>query len=158
MHSAPAVSYCLQRSRYQGWFLGLAWLSGAAVSACWLSLSDVAGWRLYVALACVVSAGILARLAWRQTPAGGLLIWDGLGWRYETQAASVPGTLSVHIDLQFFLLLSLKSDGAGLHWFWLDRPAVRSAWADLRRAIWSDASGKTRQSEGSPSSRHEVKA
>ena len=133
-------------------------MSGVAVSAYWLSQLDAIDWRLYVALACVVGAGILAWLAWQRSPVAGLLIWDGLGWRYETAAISVPGMLSVHIDLQFFLLLSLRSDGAGLYWFWLDRPAARSAWSDLRRAIWSNASGKARQSEGTPVSGHEVKA
>ena len=158
MHSAPAISHCVQRSRYQGWFLSLAWLSGVAVSAYWLSLLDDAGWRLYLALACVVNAGILALMAWKRSSVGGLLIWDGLGWRYETPAASVPGTLSVHIDLQFFLLLSLRSDGASLHWFWLDRPAMSLTWDDLRRAVWSGASGrgggKTRQSDGHPPPGH----
>lgn len=161
MHSAPAVSYPVQRSRYQGWFLGFAWVSGAMVSACWLRLLDVTDWRLYPALAGVLCAGILARSAWLRSPVSGFLIWDGLGWRYETPVASVPGALSVQIDLQFFLLLSLRSDGASPYWFWLDRPAAGPAWDDMRRAVWSGSSAagdKAPQSDGHPPSGHEAKA
>ena len=50
---------------------------------------------------------------------------------------SIAGRLAVHVDLQFFMLLSLRTDAGIVSWFWLDRPALRASWDALRRAIWS---------------------
>ena len=137
MHNAPVVSFRVQRSHFQGWFLAIALTAGALVSGWWLAQHDVTGWRLYIALAAWGTCGLLVLQALRRGSADGHLHWDGIAWHHETAGRSIAGRLAVHVDLQFFMLLSLRTDAGKVSWFWLDRPAVRASWDALRRAIWS---------------------
>lgn len=159
MHSAPAVSFPVGRSRFYAWFLGTAWLAGAAACAYWGAVMDAGGWRHGLALAMPVIAGVSAGVSWSswQRQMGGTLRWDGLRWRMEMPAAksamapvseqasapaltpqlSLPGELAVHLDFQSFLLLSLHFDNGGIRWLWLDQSANPAFWQPLRRAVHS---------------------
>ena len=136
MHNAPAVSFPLARSHFQGFFLALVWLCGVAVTLFGCALADPVGWRQYVALGLVFCLGASAAWAWRQSPVG-VLQWDGQSWSLKSPSTSTTGIVSVHLDFQFFLLLSLRSDGGHLFWLWLDRPNASSQWDALRRAAFS---------------------
>jgi toxin CptA len=143
MHSAPAVSFPVGRSRFQGWCLALIWLAGTAACVFWSITTRVNGspadWRSYLALFVVVGTGAVALRAWQQTPRG-VLRWDGQLWWLEpavpSAVAPVTGALAVHLDFQFVMLLSLRTGQGGLHWLWLDQQGATSTsrWSALRRA------------------------
>ena len=144
MHNAPAVSFPVGRSRFQAWFLGLAWLAGAAACAYWSSGLDSAGWRHGLALAMPLGAGVAAWAGWHRR-VGGTLQWDGLCWRLD----SLPGHLAVHLDFQNFLLLSLRAEKRGVRWLWLDRCATLGHWQAFRRAVYSNAAADLHQNDRS---------
>ena len=94
MHNAPAVSFPVGHSRFQAWFLGAAWLAGAAACAYWSTVMDAMGWRHGLALAMPLCAGAAAWAGW-QRQVGGTLHWDGLCWRLDTagvRPAKPPGS------------------------------------------------------------------
>ena len=92
--------------------------------------------------------GLLALRMLHHTPQG-VLRWDGVHWGFEVArpvttgmvsdeaSHQVAGELAVHADVQFFLLLSLRSPGNGVCWLWLDRPHETTRWLALRRAVYS---------------------
>ncbi len=144
MHNAPAVSFPVGRSRFQAWFLWLAWLAGAAVSAYWCCVMDVSGWRRYVALTLPMAVGVVALSGWRRQASGGLR-WDGQLWWFDTLGSTQTGNLVVHLDFQSFLLLSLRIERGGVRWIWLDRRAAPADWQAFRRAVHSSAAVNARQ-------------
>ena len=164
MHNAPAVSFPVGRSRFQGWLLSAAWLAGAAACAYWASVMDGMGWRHALAFAMPLAAGAAACAGW-QRQVSGTLHWDGVCWRLEmaalkptfasmSAATSAPtsaltGNLAVHLDFQGFLLLSMRLETGGVRWLWLDQCAELTRWQALRRAVHSSAAGELRQPDPS---------
>jgi toxin CptA len=164
MHNAPAVSFPVGRSHFQAWLLSGVWVAGAAACVYWASVMDGAGWRHGLALAMPVAAGAAAWCGWRRG-SGGCLHWDGQGWRLEATAASPSaaarasvlrsdagsvagiGTgiemaiveVSLHLDLQFFLLLRLRLADGSVRWLWLDQGRDLLRWQALRRAVHANA-------------------
>ena len=140
MHNAPAVSFPVGRSRFQAWFLGAAWLAGAAACAYWGSMMDISGWRHGVAVALSLAAGATAWAHWRQ-PTAGTLHWNGECWRLDAPplaaTPSLAGDLAVHLDFQRFLLLSLRPEQGAVRWLWLDQCADQPLWRAFRRAVHS---------------------
>lgn len=145
MHSAPAVSFPVGRSRFQAWVSGLAWLAGAVVCGFWLSQAGLWGWRQGLAVVMVLGAGASAAGAWYVT-ASATLRWDGQTWWRETSQASQTGALTVHLDFQICLLLSLRADTGARYWFWLERRDAPAVWRAVRRAVYSRADRGARQS------------
>jgi hypothetical protein len=89
-----------------------------------------------------MAGGMLALHWWRAQPEG-VLHWDGERWQACFTGLTVTGDVSVHLDLQRQLWLKLRSSTpAADHWLWLERDADPPAWRDLRRAVYSRASGK----------------
>ena len=144
MYNAPAVSFPVGRSGFHGLLVLLIWLAGVVVCAAWLILLDSAGWRLTLASFTLAVVGLIAGRAWWLSPQG-LLCWDGQVWRLEASELVHPtgskwvGDLAVHLDFQFFMLLSLRNKVAGLHWFWLSRSGDARIWLALRRAVHARA-------------------
>ena len=136
MHSAPAVSYPVGRSHFQGCLLGGTVLIGVLAGMLWFYVSGLAGWRLGLYAITLVGTGALAIQAWRRTP-GGVLRWDGQVWRWTTEAASVCGVLTVHLDFQFCLLLSLRTDAGVRLALWPQRQTDTVHWHALRCAVFS---------------------
>ncbi len=67
------------------------------------------------------------------------------------------GQVVVHVDFQFFLLLSLQLKRVGTVWLWLDRQQDTRRWLALRRAVFSSDNARantgslmTTVSAGSP--------
>jgi hypothetical protein len=136
MHSAPAVSYPVGRSHFQGCLLGGSVLIGVLAGMLWFYVSGLAGWRLGLYAITLVGTGALAIQTWRRTP-GGVLRWDGQAWRWTTDAASVNGVLTVHLDFQFCLLLSLQTDAGVRLALWPQRQTDAAHWHALRCAVFS---------------------
>ena len=145
MHSAPAVSYPVGRSRFHGWLvLGLS--SGAGLTgASWLRQIDAVGWRQWLFLGVLLGACSAAAVAWHRSPRG-TLGWDGLCWHWTAAAALSPGLLTAHLDGQFFLLLSLRSDTGKRLWLWPERRLDVTRWSAFRRAVFSRAAVERDQS------------
>lgn len=136
MHSAPTVDYPLGRSRFQA---GL-WLSCILVSyvagVLWWMQSDNLGWRQGLMGLAWLIAALLGGREWQKT-ARGDLHWDGTCWSFTSGSKSVTGVLSVHLDLQFLLLLSLCPLNGSRIWLWPERASAPARWTALRRAAFS---------------------
>lgn len=136
MHSAPAVSYPVGRSRFQGWLLAATGFIGALTGVLWHYQTHAVGWRQGLFFAILLGACGLAVWAWRRTPRG-LLRWDGQAWRWSCLDVSTGGVLSVHFDFQYFLLLKLSTEAGARIWLWPERRTDLTRWSDLRRAVFS---------------------
>ncbi len=145
MHSAPAVSYPVGRSRLHGWLvLGLG-LGASLTGAWWLRQIDAVGWRHLLFVGVLLGTCSAAAVAWGRS-AQGILRWDGQAWHWTADVALTPGTLTVHLDGQFFLLLSLRSDIGKRLWLWPERRLDVTRWTALRRAVFSRAGVERDQS------------
>ena len=136
MHNAPAVSYPVGRSHFQDCLLGGTALISVLAGVLWFYVSDLVGWRLGLYAITLVGTGALAIQAWRHTPHG-VLRWDGQAWRWTTEVASVGGVLTVHLDFQFCLLLSLRTDAGAWLGLWPQRQTDTAHWHALRCAVFS---------------------
>ena len=136
MHSAPAVSYPVGRSRFQGWLVGLTALGGMVIGLLWRHAADPAGWRQWLIAMTLLGACVVATLVWLRSPPG-ILRWDGQAWRWTTGDALVSGLLTAHLDLQFCLVVSLAPDTGARIWIWPERRTEVALWNALRRAVFS---------------------
>lgn len=136
MHSAPAVSYPVGRSRFQGWLLLGLGLGASLTGAWWLRQVDTVGWRQWLFAGVLLGACGAAALAWHRS-ARGILRWDGQAWGWTGADASIPVLLTVHLDGQFVLLLSLHLDTGRRLWLWPERRFDVVHWNALRRAVFS---------------------
>ncbi len=134
MHSAPAVSYPVGRSRFQLRFivclLALGFVAGLLWCTAWV------GWRQCLYAVTWLAAGMIAVQAWRASPRG-RLIWNGQDWRWTSIGASVWGRVTVHLDLQFVLVLSLRTPTGRRIWLWPERGTNSARWQALRQAVFS---------------------
>ena len=136
MHSAPAVSFPVGRSRFHGWLVSLAGLGGAVAGLLWHYQTSPAGWRPWLFFGTLLGACVVAAYAWRRSPRGSLC-WDGLAWSWTTVDGSARGVLAVHFDLQFCMVLSFRPDRGALIWLWAQRELDVALWTALRRAVFS---------------------
>ena len=136
MHSAPALSYPVGRSRFQGALVGLTGLVGVVTGLLWQAQAGTANWRQGLFAMTLLGAFIVAVQAWRRSPRGHLS-WDGQAWRWAGMGQSASGRLTVHLDFQFFLLLSLRPDSGARIWLWPERRSEIALWNALRRAVFS---------------------
>ena len=138
MHSAPAVSYPVGRSSFQGWLVGLLCLMGIIFGLFWLYQSDPGGWRPWLFPLAMLCSWIVAMLAWSRSRQGRLR-WDGQAWSWIQADRSVCGVLTVHLDLQFCLIVCLHLDDGALIWLWPERNTEVAQWNALRQAVFSHA-------------------
>jgi len=141
MHNAPAVNFPVGRSRFQGWLLGLTGLVAVSVGLLWCYQADSVGWRQGLFFLVLLVTWVVAAQAWFHSPVG-VLRWDGQAWSWSGVDAPVNGVLAVHLDLQFFLILSLRLACGTRIWFWLERRAEVTRWAALRRAVFARGAGQ----------------
>ncbi|MGJ7542759.1 hypothetical protein [Variovorax sp. LT1R16] len=139
MHSAPAVSYPVGRSRdadrllFGLWALGAACAGGAV-----LQLDDILGGRAALLALSVLFAGGAALWLGRSAMPGALR-FDGRDWSLGGVSPTLAARAEVCLDLQFLLLLRLVELERPQRWLWLERRAHPSRWLDLRRAVYSRA-------------------
>lgn len=130
MHGAPAVTYPVGRSRFQGQLVALAGVLGVFVGLLWCFQAAPISWRQ------PVFAVFLAYRQWRDSPSGSLR-WDGQDWTWNRPGFSACGFLTIHLDLQFCVLLCLHSERNGRIWLWPQREDRMARWLDLRRAVYA---------------------
>jgi hypothetical protein len=136
MHRAPALSYPLGRSRFQGALVAFTSLSAALVGCLWWLAGDPLDWR-HALFALIWFIGlVLAFGAWWRAPVGSLR-WDGQGWNWIGAGDPVAGRLTAHLDLQFCLVLSLRPETGRRIWLFPERRRDGMRWNALRRAVFA---------------------
>jgi hypothetical protein len=123
----------------QGLILLGLWLFGLLVIVLWSASGQIFGWRQALGLALLAGAGVVAASGWRNS-AVGQLVWDGQGWRWESQgyqAGSAEQAVSVAFDGQALLLLRIDNPDQARLWLWAERRLCPERWMDLRRAVYS---------------------
>ena len=136
MHRAPAVTYPVGRSVSYGWLLGLSTVIGVAAGILW-SLQAAPGlWLQLLYTAVLLLCSLTAFGVWWRSPRGNLQ-WDGHAWTFNTPNRSFSGPVTVHLDLQWCLLLRMCVQGDSRRWLWLESGKDALAWHALRRAVFS---------------------
>jgi hypothetical protein len=136
MYSAPAVSYPVGRSRFEGVLIALITVVGAIVVSGWLVQSQDLGLRHVAGLCFWLASTSLAVWHWVRAPLGSLA-WNGKCWTWACGAISETVEPAVIFDLQQVLLLQFKiGDGASL-WIWPERQTDALHWLALRRAVFN---------------------
>ena len=138
MHGAPAVTFPVGRSRFQGQLVALAGLVGVFVGLLWCFQASPITWRQPVFVLLLTSSLFIAFRQWRDSPTGSLR-WDGQDWTWNRQGFSTNGSLTVHLDLQFCFLICLQSERDGRIWLWPQCEDRLARWRDLRRAVYASA-------------------
>jgi len=157
MHSAPAVSYPVGRSRFHAGLMGSASLAGALAGLLWRNQAAPALWLQCVFALILFGSGLAAFQAWRSSPCGSLQ-WDGRDWSLTAAQATFTGLLSVHLDLQCCLLLCLRTQNGRRYWLWPEHRCDRANWNALRRAVFSGSSGGQATQAGPDDQRVRVKS
>lgn len=141
MHSAPAVSYPVGRSRFQAQLVSVLAMLGGLTGLAWSLTADAPGWRQGVFFGVLLLVCGFSLWSWLRSPAG-LLAWDGEAWRFSVDQRVFHGNLRLHLDLQFCMLLGFRSDEAGWLWLWPERRTAPAAWLALRRAVVANAEAR----------------
>lgn len=136
MHSAPAVSYPVGRSRFQGWLIALAGLLGGLIGGLWLYQTEEAGWRHGLFFLILFGAIAISVQGWRRSPRG-TLRWDGQAWSWLCGEIPSNGKVAVQLDLQLFLLLSMQTESGTRLWLWPECAGDVTRWNALRRAVFA---------------------
>jgi hypothetical protein len=136
MHSAPAVSYPVGRSSFHGWLLALISFAGALAGLLWRFQTNPPAWRQWIFGVIWSGTALSAGLAWRHSRCGSLR-WDGQAWSLTGLDAPFFGEVTVHLDLQWCLLLCLRAENRWRRWIWLERGGEPTRWNALRRAVFS---------------------
>jgi hypothetical protein len=136
MHRAPAVSFSTVRSRWHLRFIvALFFTAVVTLWGYWFWQSQPDG--LVVAVACtLLGTALLALISWYQS-APSCLRWNGQYWHWSGFGDQSECRLSLRMDWQSGLLVSLQCESQPLVWLWLDACADIYQWNDLRRAIVS---------------------
>ncbi|MEO7390876.1 MAG: hypothetical protein ABIU58_01800 [Ramlibacter sp.] len=141
MHSAPAVTYPVGRSRAAGWLLLALWLLALVSTLLWWNQLQTPGWRISSAFVVLGASGALASAAWWRTPEG-MLSWDGSAWGWSVWQSGAAGSLQVSLDLQDWLLVRWQA-GAASQWLVAERTSDAVRWDDFRRAVYFRARPET---------------
>jgi hypothetical protein len=139
MHNAPAVSFPVGRSHFQGAFVGALVACAALAESAWSLSLDAVDWRQALAAALWLTTSVILGWSWWQTPTG-TLSWDGLTWHWAVGEQSMVIVPMLVLDLQSAVWLRLHATGDGVDewtWVWLDLASNTSRWMALRRAIFS---------------------
>ena len=135
MHSAPAVSYPVGRSRFHGLLVAMMAAVGAIFLMLWVFRAGALQTR-HLAAIMLWSSGVgLAAWHWLRTPTGSLA-WDGQGWLWTSQTESSTVVPEVTLDTQASLLLCLHAQDGKSVWAWPQRQTLPQRWVPFRRALF----------------------
>jgi hypothetical protein len=115
------------------------------------------GWRAGVLLACWLLVFLSSFLAWQQAQTKCWLSWSGDEWRVlstmpedaiaDSEPCPTPAkletefkegaALTVHLDWQNYLYVSLKGPAQPRTWFWLEMNSFPERWHGFRCAVYS---------------------
>lgn len=138
MHNAPAVSYCVGRSRtYGALVIGVAGL-GALTLAAWSLQADVPNSRHLLGWLAWLLSAAWALASWWHAPQG-TLRYDQAQWIWTPLGCAAPlaVTVTVQTDLQRELLVRLQTAPSRTLWLWLEQRRAPGRWGDLRRALFA---------------------
>ena len=107
------------------------------VGGLWIHAVPTLGSALSLYFAVLIGVVALAGHAWRETEAGELA-WGGESWVWTTTHHATTGSMAVHLDVQFLMVLTLKDDRGRFVWLWAERAADPAGWRALRRALYAD--------------------
>lgn len=142
MHSAPSVSYPVERSRWAPWFFGVILAASACCVGAWRYQNDSETWRWPLLLGALLVGALAGVFGLQSTMrATRTLRWDGAAWSLSGSPALGAAAAAVALDLQAMLLVSLREAGRPTQWLWLERRAMPERWNALRRALYARAPG-----------------
>ncbi len=137
MHRAPSINFPVTRSRWQLRFIAL--LSLLAMAALWAFVREQGALdaRILTLATAIVASSAAAFVGWQKSAVGSLR-WDGQHWYWSGFSASQACHLSLLVDFQSVLLVSLVADTRAVPLrLWLEMPPGNVSWKPLRRAIIS---------------------
>jgi len=140
MHKAPAVTYPVGRSALHAWLIGSIGLIGALAGWFWRTQTAAESWSQWLYAVILLLASLAAFRNWWCCPSGHLQ-WDGQSWKLNVRDSCRCGPVSVHLDLQGWLLLCLHSEEGGRRWLLLERRTDAINWHALRNAVFSADGG-----------------
>jgi len=137
MHNAPSVTYPVGRSRNAIRLVLGIWILGACGVFAWC-LGQARGldaaWKPALLLFAVALAAWGGWRSVRQAQEA-VLDWNGEHWSVAGTPSLSTGRATVHLDIQFLVLVRVVEAGRPAKWLWLDRAAMPERWLDLRRAL-----------------------
>ena len=136
MHRAPAVSFSVNRSRWHLYLIVSLALLAALVAGAFVTTQPRSDVRIWLPAGVSLVSLAIALAAWHKSPAG-LLHWDGRSWHWSGFSAAQGCDLSLLMDFQKVLLVSLKEAGGQPVWLWLHAGPRDPLWLALRRAVVS---------------------
>ncbi|PUE36353.1 hypothetical protein B9Z46_06430 [Limnohabitans sp. Hippo4] len=105
---------------------------------------DFQGWRANLLLLVWVFASGLSMWAVRQGQSRGWLSWNGNVWHELPINASsfspenvLDCGVTVHLDMQRHMLVSLYNPNGFRKWFWVSRKSFPERWHGFRCAVYS---------------------
>jgi hypothetical protein len=145
--NAPSVDFPVGR-----FFLGAYLVVGLSVAtACVFVLSyfagDFAGWRASLMLLVWALASFCSIRAVMAGQPQCWLSWDGNAWQVlpvapheMTQPCIAESAMSVHLDLQRYMLVSVFNASGLRQWFWVTHASFPDRWHGFRCAVYSSSS------------------
>ena len=157
MHNAPAVTYPVGRSLFHGGLVLAAGGLGSLIALLWLATPVATGWRQWLLVGVLVVVVLSAGNAWRRSPHG-VLRWDGHSWEWASSGTVQTGQLVVHVDLQSWMIVSLRFSRGATVWLWPERRSDALHWVALRRAAFARSGAGHHPGSSGDQPRSEVKA
>ena len=140
MHRAPAVSFSVARSHWHLWCILGLFFSAVLTFGAYALGQPQSGWQIVIVACTFLAAALVALFGWYQSPRGSLR-WNGQHWHWSGYADQSACVVSLRMDLQRVLLVSLQRRDKLAHWLWLDAAADPANWRAFRRAVISSQSG-----------------
>ncbi len=114
-------------------------LAGIVTGLIWGAGAAMLGWRQGLFAAVLLLTLGLALWHWqRQVP--GHLQWDGRSWSWVSHGATRGARVTVDLDFQFALVLTVQLENGSRISLWPERRTNPLTWSALRRAVHSHSS------------------
>ena len=134
MHTAPAVSLMVARSRWQLITIGVL-LAVGALSVGHYAVTQAQAQLQVLGMFCtlLLAAG-MSLLQWKRF-SGGCLTWDGLHWQWAGLREGVVWHLTPVLNSPFSVLVFVRVGAGKKTWLWIDRCTDATQWRAFRRAM-----------------------
>lgn len=134
MHRPAVLHFMVNRSSWLARVLFFLWILGLVAMLAFFrtqvsSMESVLPWGFALLL-----VSVLAWNHWFCMPVG-LLRWDGTVWYWSGFDGDAPCTLTLHMDFQRLLVVSVWRLGERPVWLWLEAIPGATGWMPLRRAM-----------------------
>jgi hypothetical protein len=137
---APSVDYPVGRFFWGAWMaLGFSLLSALALALnFWFAWIE--GWRFAWLCGVWLLLTLYSVFSFKQISPKVWLCWTGQAWEVQflfVAPSQVANAISVHLDFQNYLLVSLSNPNSARQWFWVSRKAFPERWHGFRCAVYS---------------------